>query len=112
MNTLKTFLLLIGLTALFLLVGRMLGGQQGMVYAFGFACVMNFVSYWFSDKLILMGYGAKEVSEAQAPDLYRIVRRLALKANIPVPRVYMINTPVPNAFATGRNPEHAAIAAT
>ncbi len=112
MNTLKTFLLLTGLMALFLFVGRLLGGQAGMAYAFVFACVMNFVSYWFSDKIILMSYGAKEVTEAQAPDLYRIVRRLAQKANIPVPRVYIINSPVPNAFATGRNPNHAAIAAT
>jgi heat shock protein HtpX len=111
-NTLKTFLLLTGLMALFIFVGRLAGGQTGMIYAFIFACVMNFVSYWFSDKIVLMSYGAKEVSEAQAPDLYKIVRRLALKANIPVPKVYVINSPVPNAFATGRNPQHAAIAAT
>jgi heat shock protein HtpX len=112
MNTLKTFLLLLGLTALFLFIGRTVGGQAGMIYAFGFACVMNFVSYWFSDKLILMSYGAKEVSESDAPDLHRIVRQLALKANIPVPKIYLIQSPVPNAFATGRNPDHAAIAAT
>jgi heat shock protein HtpX len=112
MNTVKTFLLLTGLMALFLFIGRLLGGQNGMVYAFGMACVMNLVSYWFSDKLILMTYGAKEVTESQAPDLYAIVRRLAQKANIPVPKVYLIESPVPNAFATGRNPNHAAIAAT
>src|SRR5689334_16287318 len=111
MNTVKTFLLLTGLMALFLWVGRALGGQTGMVYAFIMALVMNFVSYWFSDKIILMSYGAKEVTENQAPDLYRIVRQLAQKANIPIPRIYIIDSPVPNAFATGRNPNHAAIAA-
>jgi heat shock protein HtpX len=112
MNTMKTFLLFTGLMALFLFVGRILGGETGMVYAFIFACVMNMGSYWFSDKIVLKSYGAKEVSEAEAPDLYRVVRRLAMKANIPIPRVYIIDSPVPNAFATGRNPEHAAIAAT
>src|SRR5947207_5437190 len=112
MNALKTFLLLTGLMALFLFVGRLAGGQVGMIYAFGLACVMNFVSYWFSDKLILMSFGAKEVTLEQAPVLHRIVNRLALKANIPVPRIYSINSPIPNAFATGRNPQHAAIAAT
>ena len=98
--------------ALFIFVGRLAGGQVGMVYAFGLACVMNFVSYWFSDKIILMSYGAKEVSDSQAPDLYKIVRRLAQTAKIPLPRIYIIDSPVPNAFATGRNPNHAAIAAT
>jgi len=112
MNNLKTILLLTGLMALFLFIGRMLGGQVGMIYAFGLACVMNVVSYWFSDKIVLKSYGAKAVTEAEAPDLYRIVRRLAQKANIPVPRIYVIDSPVPNAFATGRNPQHAAIAAT
>lgn len=112
MNTVKTFLLLTGLMALFLFIGRMIGGESGMVYAFVMACVMNLVSYWFSDKIVLMMYGAKEVTEAQEPTLYRIVQRLAQKANIPMPRLYVINSPVPNAFATGRNPRHAAVAAT
>jgi len=112
MNTLKTFVLLIGLMALFVFIGRLVGGQTGMIYAFGLACVMNFVSYWFSDKIVLRAYGAREASEADAPDLHRVVRRLAQKANIPVPRVYIINSPIPNAFATGRSPDHAAIAAT
>src|SRR4030088_2249228 len=100
MNTLKTFLLFTGLMALFIFIGRLIGGQAGMVYAFARACVMNIASYWFSDKIVLMSYGAKEVSEAESPDLYRIVRSLAQKANIPVPRIYVINSPVPNAFAT------------
>src|SRR4029077_19475437 len=112
MNTVKTFILLTGLMALFLFVGRLAGGQNGMVYAFWMACALNVVSYWFSDKIILMSYGAKEVTEDQAPDLYRIVRRLAQKANIPIPRIYVIDSPVPNAFATGRDPKHATIAAT
>src|ERR1700733_16221028 len=112
MNTLKTFLLLTGLMALFIFIGRMFGGQTGMVYAFLFACVMNLGSYWFSDKIILKTYGAKAVTESDAPELYKTVRTLALKASIPMPKVYIIDNPVPNAFATGRNPSHAAIAAT
>jgi heat shock protein HtpX len=112
MNTVKTFLLMTGLVALFLFIGRLLGGQVGMEYAFVLACVMNFASYWFSDKMILMMYGAKPVNETEAPDLYRIVRLLAHKIKIPEPKIYVINSPVPNAFATGRNPQHAAVAAT
>jgi heat shock protein HtpX len=98
--------------ALFLFIGRQLGGQQGMIYAFVFACVMNFASYWFSDKIVLMMFRAKEVTKDQAPKLYTIVQRLALKANIPMPRLYIIQSPVANAFATGRNPKHAAVAVT
>src|SRR5437773_3960779 len=98
MNAIKTFLLLTGLMALFIFVGRLIGGQAGMIYAFGLACVMNFVSYWFSDKIILMSYGAKEVTQEQAPELYAIVNRLALKANIPLPRIYIIDSSIPNAF--------------
>jgi heat shock protein HtpX len=112
MNVLKTFLLLTGLMALFLFVGHLAGGQTGMIYAFGMACVMNVVSYWFSDKIVLTSFGAKEVSPEQAPELHRIVSRLAQQANIPLPKIYIINSAVPNAFATGRNPQHAAIAAT
>jgi heat shock protein HtpX len=112
MNVLKTFFLLTGLMALFLVVGRVLGGQTGMVYAFIFACVMNLGSYWFSDKIILATYGAKPVTEGDHPKLIRAVRSLAQKANIPEPRVYIIESDVPNAFATGRSPQHAAVAAT
>jgi len=112
MNTLKTFLLMLGMMALFLFVGRAIGGQSGMEYAFILALAMNFFSYWFSDKMVLAMYGAKPVSETEDSDLVRVVRRLAHKANIPMPRVYIINSPVPNAFATGRNPRHAAVAAT
>lgn len=112
MNNLKTLLLMTGLMALFLFIGRALGGQTGMVYAFLMACGMNVFSYWFSDKIVLMMYGAKPVPETDDTGLVRIARRLAHKANIPMPKVYLINSPVPNAFATGRNPQHAAIAAT
>lgn len=83
-----------------------------MTFALVMAAVMNFVSYWFSDKIVLAMYGAKEVTEAEAPEYYGMVRQLAVQANIPMPRVYIIDTDTPNAFATGRNPEHAAVAAT
>src|SRR6202142_1798346 len=112
MNVIKTFLLMIGLMALFLFVGRILGGTVGMEYAFLLACGLNLFSYWFSDKLVLAMYGAKQVPDTDDSDLVRIVRRLAHKANIPMPKVYLISSPVPNAFATGRNPRHAAVAAT
>src|SRR5690242_11476524 len=112
MNILKTFLLMTGMMALFLFVGRAIGGQAGMMYAFVLAVGMNFFSYWFSDKMVLMMYGAKPVPETEDSDLIRVVRRLAGKAKIPMPRVYIINSEVPNAFATGRNPQHAAVAAT
>jgi heat shock protein HtpX len=112
MNYLKTFLLMVGLMALFLFIGRAMGGRAGMEYAFVLACAMNLFSYWFSDKMVLAMYGAKQVPETDDTGLVRIARRLAHKANIPMPRVYLIDSPVPNAFATGRNPQHAAIAAT
>ena len=112
MNMIKTILLMTGLMALFLFIGRALGGVVGMEYAFILACVMNVFSYWFSDKLVLAMYGAKPVSETDDSSLVRTVRRLAHKANIPMPKVYVIDSPVPNAFATGRNPNHAAVAAT
>lgn len=111
-NTLKTGLLLAVLTALFLLIGDVVGGQNGMVMAFGLAVLMNFGAYWFSDKIVLRMYGAREVSEAEAPQLHAAVRRLSLAAGVPMPKVYIIPTDSPNAFATGRNPEHAAVAAT
>src|SRR5882762_6816333 len=99
-------------TGFLLLVGGALGGQQGMTIAFILALVMNVGSYWFSDKIVLSMYGAQPVDEAQAPALYRIVRELAAKAQIPVPPIYLIPDDSPNAFATGRNPQHAAIAVT
>lgn len=111
-NTLKTGLLLAVLTALFLLIGDVVGGQNGMVMAFGLAVLMNFGAYWFSDKIVLRMYGAKEVTEAEAPQLHGVVRRLSLAAGLPMPKVYIIPTDSPNAFATGRNPEHAAVAVT
>jgi len=111
-NTVKTTLLLGLLTGLFLLIGGGLGGRSGMVMAFGFALVMNFVSYWFSDKIVLASYGAQPIGEADAPVVYRIVRNLATKARIPMPRLYLLPAEAPNAFATGRNPQHAAVAVT
>src|SRR5213594_1590265 len=111
-NVLKTGLLLGVLTALFVLGGRAIAGEQGMIVGFVFAAIMNFVSYWFSDKIVLAMYGAQPVDEAQAPRLHAIVRRLATRAQIPMPRIYVIPTDAPNAFATGRNPRHAAVAVT
>ncbi len=111
-NVFKTALLLAVLTAMLVLLGGALGGQQGMMIAFVLALAMNFASYWWSDKIVLAMYRAESVTEAQAPGLYGIVRRLASKAGVPMPRVYIIPTEQPNAFATGRNPEHAAVAVT
>src|SRR5437867_712444 len=111
-NLIKTGFLLTVLTCLLVLAGGALGGQQGMVIAFVLAFVMNVGSYWFSDKIVLRMYGAQPVDEAQAPGLYRIVRELAAEAKIPVPPIYIIQDDSPNAFATGRNPSHAAIAVT
>ena len=112
MNTLKTTFLLTALTLLLLFFGKALGGNSGMMFALVMADVMNFVSYWFSDKIVLKMYGAKEATEAEAPRLYRITRQLAMKAMLPMPKVYIIPGMSPNAFATGRNPQHAAVAAT
>jgi heat shock protein HtpX len=111
-NIFKTALLLGVLTAMLVLIGGAIGGQQGMVVAFFFALVMNFFSYWFSDKIVLAMYRAQPVDEASAPGVYRIVRRLATRAGIPMPRLYVIPSDTPNAFATGRNPEHAVVAVT
>jgi heat shock protein HtpX len=111
-NYLKTTLLLGGLTALFLFVGQILGGQQGMITAFAFAVVMNGVSYWFSDKIVLAVYRAKPAEESRYPQMHRIVRNLTQKTGMPMPRLYVIPTDTPNAFATGRNPEHAVVACT
>jgi heat shock protein HtpX len=111
-SMLKTGVLLGVLTALFVVIGYSLGGQQGMVVAFGLAVAMNLFSYWFSDKVVLAMYGARPISEAEAPRLYAIVRRLATRAQIPMPPVYLIPTDALNAFATGRSPDHAAVAVT
>jgi heat shock protein HtpX len=111
-NTLKTGLLLISLTALIMLIGQYFGGQSGMFIAFIFAMVMNFGSYWFSDKIVLKMYRAKEVSPHEEPELHSIVTELAQRARIPKPKIYVIPSENPNAFATGRNPENAAVAVT
>src|SRR5713101_8170220 len=111
-NIFKTGLLLAVLTVMLVLLGGALGGQQGMMIAFILALAMNFVSYWFSDKIVLAAYGAQPIDEAAAPRLYAIVHRLATRAGIPMPRVYLIPSETPNAFATGRNPQHAVVAVT
>lgn len=112
MNTLKTMLLLVTLTVMFIFIGALLGGRSGMTIALFMALAMNFFAYWFSDKIVLRMYGAKEVSEAEAPELYSIVRTLAQRAGLPMPKVYIIDADQPNAFATGRNPGHGAVAVT
>lgn len=112
MNLFKTTILLGLLTGLFLLIGQALGGKQGMIMAFVFAAVMNLGAYWFSDKIILRMYNAKEVESNEAPELYSIVKELAVKASLPMPKVYIVQDETPNAFATGRNPQHAAVAVT
>jgi len=112
MNMMKTVLLMTGLTLLLVLAGSALGGKSGMMTAFIFACIMNIGTYWFSDKIVLAMYGAKEVSYAEAPEIHSIVRELSMRAGIPMPKVYIIDNATPNAFATGRNPEHAAVAVT
>ena len=112
MNRLKTTLLLSLLTVLMVLMGSALGGQTGMVFAFFMACAMNVFSYWFSDKIVLRMYRAVEIGEQDHPAFHGMVRRLADRAGLPMPRVYIIPDDSPNAFATGRNPSHAAVAAT
>jgi heat shock protein HtpX len=112
MNTMKTALLLGALTGLLMLIGGLFGGQQGVVIAFIFAMVMNFGSYWFSDRLVLHMYHARPVSESEAPELHAMVKNLALKAALPMPRVYIIPGDTPNAFATGRDEHHAVVAVT
>jgi heat shock protein HtpX len=111
-NLIKTGVLLAALTSLVVLIGGAVGGQQGLLIAFVLALAMNLGSYWFSDRIVLSMYGAQPIEEAQAPDLYRTIRRLATRAGIPLPRVYLIRGDTPNAFATGRNPQHAAVAVT
>ena len=111
-NTLKTTFLLGALTGVLMLFGQIFGGRGGMMIAFVFAVVINFGSYWFSDKIVLALYRAKPVSEADDPELYSIVRNLATRAGLPMPRVFTIPQPAPNAFATGRNPDNAVVAVT
>ena len=111
-STMKTTLLLASLTALIVFIGGSLGGQSGMIIAFTFAVIMNFGAYWFSDKIVLKMYRARQVDPSQAPGLYQLVERLAQKSGLPTPRVYVIPQDSPNAFATGRNPEHAVVAVT
>lgn len=110
MNTLKVGLMLTALTALFLWIGHLVGGSAGMVIAFALAVVMNVGSYWFSDKLVIRMTGAKPLAPAEAPGLHRMVEQLAERAGIPKPAVYLVEDPSPNAFATGRNPEHGVVA--
>lgn len=112
MNSFKTVGLMVLLMALMMLVGQLLGQEQGLMVAFAFSLLMNFGMYWFSDKIVLMTYGAREVTEQEAPKLYSTVRNLAQQAELPMPKVYLIPGDSPNAFATGRNPEHSAVAAT
>ncbi|MDZ4878070.1 MAG: Protease HtpX [Chroococcidiopsis cubana SAG 39.79] len=112
MNALRTTFLMVLLVVLFVLVGRVLGGQSGMAIALILALAMNFFSYWFSDKLILKLYNAREIQQADAPRLWEIVAHLASRARLPMPKVYIIPSEQPNAFATGRNPKHAAVAVT
>jgi heat shock protein HtpX len=112
MNNLKTGILLIAMTALLVWLGDLAGGRQGMTIALAFAAVMNVGAYWFSDRLVLRMYRAVEVDEAKAPELYGVVAELTQRAGIPMPKVYVIPSETPNAFATGRNPQHAAVAAT
>ena len=111
-NWVKTAMLMAAITALFGVLGASIGGRQGMMLALGFAVVSNFFAYWFSDKMVLRMYNAQEVDETTAPQFYRMVQELAGRAGLPMPKVYLIDEQAPNAFATGRNPEHAAVAAT
>jgi heat shock protein HtpX len=111
-NLMKTAVLMAAITALFMLIGRWMGGQAGMMLALVVAIGMNFFSYWFSDKIVLKMYNAREVDDSSAPQFVAMVRELAQRADIPMPRVYIIDEQAPNAFATGRNPSHAAVAAT
>lgn len=111
-NWLKTSVLMAAIVALFGVIGSVIGGANGMVLALLFGGVMNVFAYWFSDKMVLRMYNAQEVDEASAPQFYAMVRELAQRAGLPMPRVYLINEDQPNAFATGRNPQNAAVAAT
>lgn len=112
MNAMKTTILMTVMMVLFLLVGSALGGETGLIIAFIFSLALNFGSYWFSDKIVLTMYRAKPVDKRDAPELYEIVEKLSEQAQIPTPKVYIMDNPTPNAFATGRNPQNAAVAVT
>jgi len=112
MNVLKTGFLLALLTVLLVFIGQLLGGAQGATTAFIFALGMNLISYWFSDKIVLAMYRAKPLSEAEAPQVYRVVREIASRQGMPMPKLFRISTQTPNAFATGRSPQHASVAVT
>jgi heat shock protein HtpX len=112
MNQAKTFFLMVVLTIIFVALGSMIGGAHGGMIAFAVALIMNFVSYWFSDRIVLSMYGARQVTESEAPNLYGIIASLSQKASLPMPRIYMIESDSPNAFATGRDPEHGVVAVT
>jgi heat shock protein HtpX len=111
-NTMKTMVLMVTLSLVLITIGNLLGGKSGMTIALVIAFGMNFISYWFSDKIVLKMYSAREVSETQAPELYSMTRELSYAAGLPMPKVYLMEQDQPNAFATGRNPEHGAIAVT
>jgi heat shock protein HtpX len=111
-NQMRTTVLLAALTALIVWIGNLLGGRQGMVMAFVLAAGMNFFSYWYSDKLVLRMYRAREVGPSEAPEIYKMVQKLSVNSGLPMPKVYVIPQESPNAFATGRNPEHAVVAVT
>src|SRR5262245_1950673 len=112
MNSVKTVFLLGLLTGLIIFFGGLFGGRSGMAVALVFATLMNFVSYWFSDKIVLMMHAAKPIEQHDAPELYSIIANLTQKAGMPMPRLYLVDSPAANAFATGRNPDHAAVAVT
>ena len=112
MNAIKVTILMIALMTIFMTVGYFVGGQRGVIIAFGFALATNFFSYWFSDKVVLKMYRAKEVTEMEQSRLHRIVKNISTLAMMPMPKVYVVPSPAPNAFATGRNMNHAAVAAT
>src|SRR5881394_3371973 len=112
MRVFRTTFLLVALTLLLMLIGQYFGGRNGMTIALGLAVVMNAFAYFFSDKIALMSSGAKPVTREQLPRLYAVMERLAAKANLPVPKLYVVPEPAPNAFATGRNPRHASVAVT
>lgn len=112
MNAVKTTILMAVMMGIFLLVGQLIGGESGMMVAFLISLAMNFGSYWFSDKIVLAMYGAKPVERAEAPELYDIVQNLSARAEIPMPKVYIMENPTPNAFATGRNPANGVVAVT
>lgn len=112
MNAMKTFLLMSLMTVLFIFVGSLIGGNTGIIIALVFAVIMNFSSYWFSDKIVLMSYSAAQINKEDDPELFMLVEELAAKAGLPMPKVYAIPSESPNAFATGRNPENAVVAVT